>query len=196
MNRRYIVICSFFSAFLVLSVLCYGSYRYAQKQERDKQIRLESTETGGNKEQKVTSQTRYIVEKYEEESEELVKEERTVPPEYAGLTRKELEHELATELVTMSWEEEKAGLVKISLESFSEEQIVIKKVYNKSGEQGYILKLKDGEVVIYRKDEEEPFEKTGLMEESLTKEDRKLLMGGYAVRTEKELYSVLENFSS
>ena len=86
MNRRYIVICSFFSAFLVLSVLCYGSYRYAQKQERDKQIHLESTETGGNKEQKVTSQTRYIVEKYDEESEELVKEERTVPPEYAGLT--------------------------------------------------------------------------------------------------------------
>ena len=59
-----------------------------------------------------------------------------------------------------------------------------------------ILKLKDGEVVIYRKDEGKPFEKTGLMEESLTEEDRKLLKGGYAVRTEKELYSVLENFSS
>ena len=32
-------------------------------------------------------------------------------------------------------------------------------------EQGYILRLKDGEVVIYRKDEKEPFEKTGLKEE-------------------------------
>lgn len=196
MNRRYVVICSFFAAFLVLSVLCYGSYRYAEKQEKVKQVQPKSTETGGNHEQKVTSRTRFIIEKYEEESEELVKEQRAVPPKYAGLTRKELEHELATEFATMSWEEEKAGLVKITLESFSEEQIVIKKVYNKSGEQGYVLKLKDGEVVIYRRDEEEPYERTGLMEESLSEQDRKLLRGGYAVRTEKELYSVLENFSS
>ena len=196
MNRRYIVICSFFIAFFVLSAMCYGSFQYAQKQEEKKLLPPRSAETGGSRDQKVTSQTRFIVEKYEEESEELVREERTVPPEYAGLTRKQLEHELATELATMSWEEEKQGLVKISLESFSEDQIVIKKIYNKSGEQGYILKLKDGEVVIYRKDEGKPFEKTGLMEESLTEEDRKLLKGGYAVRTEKELYSVLENFSS
>ncbi len=196
MNRKYMVICSFFAAFLVLSVLCYGSYRYAQKQEQNNRIQPETAETGGGKEQRVTSKTRYIVEKYEEESEELVKEERTVPAEYAGLTRKELEHELSVEFATMSWEEEKAGLVKISLESFSEDKIVIKKVYNKSGEQGYILKLEDGEVVIYRRDEEEPFERTGLMEESLSEEDRKLLLDGYAVRTEKELYSLLENFSS
>ena len=51
-------------------------------------------------------------------------------------------------------------------------------------------------MVIYRKDEKEPFENTGLIEENLSKQDKKILQGGYAVRTEKELYSVLENFSS
>ena len=196
MNRKYVVICSFFAAILVLSLLCYGSFCYAEKKEREKQIPPRSAETGGNREQKVTSQTRFFVAKYEEASEELVKEERNVPPEYAGLTRAELEHALQEEMASMSWEEEKAGRVKISLETFSEDQVVIKKVYNKSGEQGYILKLKDGEVVIYRKDEKVPFEKTGLLEESLSEEDRNVLRGGYAVRTEKELYSVLENFSS
>ena len=130
------------------------------------------------------------------ESEELVKEERDMPPEYAGLTREELEKQLTVEIKDKSWEEEKEGLVKITLESFSEDKIVIRKVYNKSSEQGYILRLKDGEVVIYRKDEKEPFEKTGLKEENLSKQDKKILQGGYAVRTEKELYSVLENFSS
>lgn len=196
MDRKYIVICSFFAAFFVLSLLCYSSYRYAGKQEEKQQSQQQMTETSGKKEQKVTSNTRYIVEKYEEESEELVKEERAVPAAYAGLTRKELEHQLAVEFATMSWEEEKAGLVQISLESFSEEEIVIKKVYNKSGEQGFILKLEDGEVVIYRVDEEEPYEKTGLMEDSISEEDKKLLKGGYAVQSEKELYSILENFSS
>lgn len=196
MNRKYVVICSFFLAFMVLTFICYSSYRYADRQAREEESQSETTQTGGNKEQRVTSSTRYIVEKYEEESEELVKEERAVPASYAGLTRKELEHELAVEFATMSWEEEKAGLVKISLESFSAEKIVIKKIYNKSGEQGFILKLEEGEVVVYRVDEDEPYEKTGLMEESLSAGDRKLLKDGYAVRTEKELYSILENFSS
>ena len=143
-----------------------------------------------------TRDTKLVIEKWEEESEELVKEERDMPPEYAGLTREELEKQLTIEIKDKSWEEEKEGLVKITLESFSEDKIVIRKVYNKSSEQGYILRLKDGEVVIYRKDEKEPFEKTGLKEENLSKQDKKILQGGYAVRTEKELYSVLENFSS
>lgn len=196
MNRKYVVICSFFLAFMVLTVICYGSYRYANRQTEKEEPQSQMAQTGGNKEQRVTSSTRYIVEKYEEESEELVKEERAVPASYAGLNRRELEHELAVEFATMSWEEEKAGLVRISLESFSADKIVIKKVYNKSGEQGFILKLEQGEVVVYRADEDEPYEKTGLMEESLSEGDKKLLKDGYAVRTEKELYSILENFSS
>lgn len=196
MSRKYVVICTFFFAFMVLSLLCYSSFRYAEKQAEEEASRSEVAQTSGEKEQKVTSDTRYIIEKYEEESEELVKEERAVPAEYAGLTRKQLEHQLAVEMATMSWEEEKAGLVSISLESFSEEQIVIKKIYNGSAEQGFILKLEGGEVVIYQADGEELYEKTGLMEENLSEEDRQLLKKGYKVETEKELYSILENFSS
>ena len=192
MNRKYIVICSFFVAFFVLSLLCYGSFEYAKKQEQKELAQQNAAQTSTKQEQRVTSETKLVIEKWEEESEELVKEERDMPPEYAGLTREEL----TVEIKDKSWEEEKEGLVKITLESFSEDKIVIRKVYNKSSEQGYILRLKDGEVVIYRKDEKEPFEKTGLKEENLSKQDKKILQGGYAVRTEKELYSVLENFSS
>ena len=196
MNRKYIVICSFFVAFFVLSLLCYGSFEYAKKQEQKELAQQNAAQTSTKQEQRVTSETKLVIEKWEEESEELVKEERDMPPEYAGLTREELEKQLTVEIKDKSWEEEKEGLVKITLESFSEDKIVIRNVYNKSSEQGYILRLKDGEVVIYRKDEKEPFEKTGLKEENLSKQDKKILQGGYAVRTEKELYSVLENFSS
>lgn len=167
MNRKYIVICSFFVASFVLSLLCYGSFEYAKKQEQKKMAQQNAAQTSTKQEQRVTSETKLVIEKWEEESEELVKEERDMPPEYAGLTREELEKQLTVEIKDKSWEEEKEGLVKITLESFSEDKIVIRKVYNKSSEQGYILRLKDGEVVIYRKDEKEPFEKTGLKEENL-----------------------------
>lgn len=196
MSRKYVVICTFFFAFMVLSLLCYSSFRFAEKQAKEDASRSEVAQTGGEKEQKVTSNTRYIIEKYEEESEELVKEERPVPAEYAGLTRKELEHQLAVEMATMSWEEEKAGLVSISLESFSEDQIVIKKIYNGSAKQGFILRLEGGEVVVYQGDGEELYEKTGILEEDLSEEDKQLLQKGYQAATEKELYSILENFSS
>ena len=178
MNRKYIVICSFFVAFFVLSLLCYGSFEYAKKQEQKKLAHQNAAQTSTKQEQRVTSETKLVIEKWEEESEELVKEERDMPPEYAGLTREELEKQLTIEIKDKSWEEEKEGLVKITLESFSEDKIVIRKVYNKSSEQGYILRLKDGEVVIYRKDEKEPFEKTGLKEENLSKQDKKILQGG------------------
>ena len=151
MNRKYIVICSFFVAFFVLSLLCYGSFEYAKKQEQKELAQQNAAQTSTKQEQRVTSETKLVIEKWEEESEELVKEERDMPPEYAGLTREELEKQLTVEIKDKSWEEEKEGLVKITLESFSEDKIVIRKVYNKSSEQGYILRLKDGEVVIYRR---------------------------------------------
>ena len=134
MNRKYIVICSFFAAFFVLSLLCYGSFEYAKKQEQKKLAQQNAAQTSTKQEQRVTSETKLVIEKWEEESEELVKEERDVPPEYAGLTREELEKQLAVEIKNKSWEEEKEGLVKITLESFSEDKIVIRKVYNKSSE--------------------------------------------------------------
>ena len=57
------------------------------------------------------------------------------------LQREELEKQLTVEIKDKSWEEEKEGLVKITLESFSEDKIVIRKVYNKSSEQGYIFTI-------------------------------------------------------
>ena len=117
MNRKYIVICSFFVAFFVLSLLCYGSFEYAKKQEQKKLAHQNAAQTSTKQEQRVTSETKLVIEKWQEESEELVKEERDMPPEYAGLTREELEKQLTIEIKDKSWEEEKEGLVKVHRES-------------------------------------------------------------------------------
>ncbi len=195
MNRKYVMVCSFFCAFFVLSLLCYVSFRHASNLREDSED-IEVTETAGESEARVTGDTKYIVEKYEEESEELIKEERDVPAKYAGLTREELEHELAVEMATISWEEEEEGLVSMTLKSFSKDQIVIRKVYNSSKKEGYLLKLEGGEVVVYQAKKDELYERTGILEEDLSEDDRELLREGYEVTSEKELYSILENFSS
>lgn len=196
MRRRYSVIIVFSLSFVALSLMCFGSYRYATHKIEEKQISQESEETSKDKEQIVTSTTKYVVEKYDRDSEETVEEIRTIPPEYIGLNREQLEHLLVEELATISKEQEEEGLVNLSLEAFSREKIVVKQTYAEKKPKGFLLKLLDGEVAIYSGNGKELYEKTGIMQESLSEEDCNILRKGYPIENEKELYSVLENFSS
>lgn len=176
--------------------MCYGSYRYAEKEAETDKVEKESKQAGTKKEQIITSNTQYIIEKYDQDSEELVKEERTIPPEYIGLSRNQMENLLIQEMAIMSKEEEERGLYSMTLQMFSPEKIVIRKVYSETREEGFLLKILDGEVAIYSQDGYELYEKTGITEDNLTQEDKKALEKGYCVKNEKELYSILENFSS
>lgn len=198
MKRRYGVICSFFIGFLALSLMCYASYRYAERSgesENDTSIR-ESTQTGIKKEQTISQTTKYVMEKYNRETKETKREEPTMPPEYIGMNRSQLEDHLVEKLATMSKKEEQEGLISISLQAFSAEQIVVRNTYSVKKQEGFKLKLLDGEVAIYSRDGRELYEKTGIQEENLTEEDCKSLRKGLVIKNEKELYSILENFSS
>lgn len=197
MGRKHIVISSFFVAFLALSVLCYGSYRHAQQVEIQKQEEEKNLAQAGKvQEQKTTSKTKYQVEKYNQDSEEFVKEERAIPAQYVGVTRTRLEQILRDEITATDQEEEEKGLVHIALISFSEEKIVIRKTYREQRKEGFVLKIVNGEVAVYYGDGKELYEMTGIREEDLLKEDREALQKGYTIQDEKELYSILENFSS
>lgn len=114
-----------------------------------------------------------------------------MPSEYAGMTRRQMEDYLRD---YMKEEELEDGLKDMQLVSFSREELVIRKVYQE--ESGFILRLVDGEVAIFQKGNEDNYEKTGISQNFLTEEDIRALEEGYSVETEKDLYSILENFSS
>jgi hypothetical protein len=184
---------------VLLGGMCYGSYRYAQQVTEERlQYREEKTDqteqTSGGTQQKINSDTKYIVEIYNGDSEENVREVRTMPSEYAGMTRKELEAYLDSFMSDLPEEEVDAGLIDIKLVSFSKDELVIRKTYQE--DKGYILRLVDGEVTIFSRANEDEFEKTGISQDSLTEEDIRALQEGYSVDSEKDLYSILENFSS
>ena len=199
MRRRYTMVCLFLCAILFLGLMCFGSYRYAEKVTEERlQYRKEKTnqteQTSGGTEQKINSDTKYIVEIYNGDSEEKVREERTMPSDYAGMTRKELESYLEKYMSDMPEEDVEEGLIDINLVSFSREELVIRKTYEQ--ETGFILRLVDGEVTVFSRANEDEFEKTGISQELLTEEEVKALEEGYSVDNEKDLYSILENFSS
>ncbi len=199
MRRRYIVISSFFVAVLLLALLCYGSHRYAERVAREsrEEQQGETEETGAAKEQKITGETKYIVETYDKGTEKLTREERSLPEEYVGMTRQEVEKYLALCRDTMASKDWEAGLSEVKLISFSGEELVIRKTYQKpEQETGFVLKLSQGEVVIYHPDGKTVYERTGIYQEDLLPDEIEKLKKGRKVADEKELYSILENFSS
>ena len=197
MNRRYIVICSFFVATLLLSFVCYASFEYAETVEKKKQHLKEEKTTVSTKNPRITSETILIYEIYHEDTEESLKEERAMPVEYAGMTRGELENYLQQCLPVMKMQEEEAGLLDIKLISFSKEEIVIRKTYTEVvQESGFFLKTINGELGIFNRSGTRLYEMTGILEESIPKEELARLKQGYVVENEKDLYSILENLSS
>lgn len=202
MRRRYIAISSFFVAVLLLGVFCYASSGYSRKVSGKvaKKVGQEPIVAlaVSNANQKTNSETRCIIEVFNSDTEELVCEERSMPAEYAGMTREQLEDFLLESKRNMDLDEKEAGLTDIKLVRFSKAEVVIRKTYEEpEQDDGYYLRLTDdGEVAIYHSDGKTLFEETGIRKENLPAEEVRRLENGYAVKGEKELYSILENFSS
>ena len=60
----------------------------------------------------------------------------------------------------------------------------------------FFLKEEEGQVVVYHEDQKTPYEYTGILIDNLPEEEKQKLKEGFFVKDEKELYSMLENFSS
>ena len=62
--------------------------------------------------------------------------------------------------------------------------------------KGFYLRMDGGEVVVYLRDGKTVYEHTGISGQSLPDHELHRLENGYVVKNKKELYSILENFSS
>ncbi len=89
------------------------------------------------------------------------------------------------------------GLQSMGVTSFSNERLVVRKIYNSSKvEYKYYLIAVDGEVVVYYGDKKTVYEYTGIETEGLHEKEKNALKKGIEVSDEDELYSILENYSS
>lgn len=62
--------------------------------------------------------------------------------------------------------------------------------------KGFYLRMDGGEVVVYLRDGKTVYEHTGISGQALPDHELHRLENGYVVKNKKELYSILENFSS
>ncbi|MCD7826874.1 MAG: BofC C-terminal domain-containing protein [Clostridiaceae bacterium] len=141
--------------------------------------------------------TIYQVQKYDAAEDTTVTEYETLPSDLVGGTRETADQYCQNYMDNVPAEEFLDGLQSMGVVSFSNERLVIKKIYDttKVDFRYYLIAL-DGEVVAYYGDKKNIYEYTGIEVKKLPAEDRKALKKGIEVKDEEELYSILENFSS
>ena len=72
----------------------------------------------------------------------------------------------------------------------------MQKIYESKAKYQFLLVVENNEVVIYDEKWENQYEKTGITTERLSEKEKNKLMKGIYVKDEKELYSILEDYSS
>ncbi len=193
--------------FVVLSFCYYGSYKLTLNQlekEKSLQENLEEkgsivglVETNTMEIDKITEQTRCILETYDLQKQSLEKKETAIKSAFYGFTREEIIMYLEAFVEEMPNTEKEKGLVSYELISFSPSEMVLRKNYDTNRlEYEFFIKAQEGEVVVYFSDKIRIFEYTGIFIDNLLEEESLELEEGFYVKDKEELYGILENYSS
>ncbi len=196
MKKKYLFMSSFFLIGTIFTLVYF--IRQQNVSQRSVELEKQNAETVDTvKELRIGADTKYIVECYDGTTGVTTSEERTVPAEIAGMSREDLEQYVRDYNQTMDVERTIEEPDQMEVVSFSKEKVVVREIYQGEEEEtGFYLKAEQGEVIIYHNDQVTPYENTGILIELLPEEERSKLEEGFYVADEKELYSILENFSS
>lgn len=139
----------------------------------------------------------YVLETYDVQSQTTNKEELPVPGFMAGITWRELGVYVEKYMNDMPVDEFLDGLVSYEIVSFSADQVVLRKTYDKSKVENQFYMCQRGEfVVVYYSDLRTVYEYTEIRVDHLSEEVRRALAEGFYVRDAQELYSILEGYTS
>lgn len=208
-KKTYIYIGTIAALSLIFTMCYYISYKHALykfnqkaterevKEEILKSNNEESVTVNFNETDKTVANTKYILQNIDLETNTLKEDKLPIPSEFIGLSREELMLKLDEYLEDMPLSEYHKGLISFELLSFSKNQILLKKTYDIS-KAAYLfyISVSDGFVVVFNNDLKTIYQYTGININDLSKEDKDALIEGIYVKTEAELYSILESYSS
>jgi len=145
----------------------------------------------------IDSGTEYVLEVYDREK-DLLSEYELNPPAYLiGLDRTGLLQYVSDYMMHIPLEEFQKGLLSYEVVSFSEDQVILRKVYDASTvPYQYYLVVERGYLVVYYADQKTVYEYTGIQARDLPEEEQIKLAYGIFLKDQGELYGVLQGYSS
>ena len=151
------------------------------------------------KEAVVSEDTDYVLEEYDLVDKQAEMIAMSLPKEYIGLTRAELEEHVSRYESDPSESDVANGFLSMSLISFSPERVVVRKAYNlprREDETGFYLVVENNRIVGYKADMKTRFMDTGLFLSDLPEETKQEIIQMKYMADEEELYHFLESHSS
>lgn len=171
--------------------------KYSELEEQQRQLLEDNVSANTSEYDKLGVQTIYQIENYDAVKDTTTVEYETLPEELIGLTREKVDEYCKNYMKNISAEEFLKGIQSMGVTSFSNERLVVKKIYDSSKvEFKYYLIAIDGEVIVYYGDKKTVYEYTGIETSNLHEKEKRALKKGIEVKDEDELFSILENYSS
>lgn len=198
----------FFLYPLVMFVVGFAGGAEAVHYEKMKETRqaptLEKQAETGNAIQSVSTKsetlsvdTEYVVLETNILDESEVENTGRLPNQYIGMNREQFVTAIQNYSDFPPLSEQERGFLNAEPVSFSRERTVVRMNYHYlPSEDGFYLAVYDNEVVVYLSDCSTIYMNTGILLESLPKEEQLQIMDMLYIEDEGKLYSFLETFSS
>lgn len=191
---------------LLITIICYQfTFLQSRKKSYENQKNIvtanergttSETVTVGMGPDIVTKSTKIIIESYDESGRLIERKEETATTELLGNNRLDM-LVYANQYRELSPDEEREGLERMVLESFSPEIVTLVKYYGEpQEEQGYFIGIKDNVVIVYLQDRSQVYEYTNIEVWMLPKDIQMQLIDGIYVENEQELFDFLQTYSS
>ena len=147
--------------------------------------------------EKLRGTASYFLETVYLQSQTEEREQLALPGFMVGIDRRELTAYLEGYMESLPVNEYLNGLISYEIISFAEDKVVLRKTYDetKVENQFYICRRGDF-IVVYYSDLKTVYEYTEIRVDSLIEEIRQSVEEGFYVKDMKELYSILEGYTS
>lgn len=147
--------------------------------------------------EKLRGTASYFLETVYLQSQTEEREQLALPGFMVGIDRKELNAYVEGYMESMPVNEYLNGLISFEIVSFAEDKVVLRKTYDetKVENQFYICRRGDF-IVVYYSDLRTVYEYTEIRVDSLIEEIQQSIEQGFYVKDLKELYSILEGYTS
>lgn len=145
----------------------------------------------------VGADTIYRVETYDTYTHAITADETSVPAEFIGMGKKDLEQYLDTYIKDIPLAEFEKGLLSCELMDFNKERITVRKTYDGSSlKYRFFVVLEKGCVTVYYSDKKTVYEYTEIYEEDLPSGEAEKLREGIYAEDEEHMYGILESLTS
>lgn len=190
---------------LLITIIGYQFTFLKMRKEREKKIEfednIEEQETDviltGNGSDKITKNTKIIIESYNSEGRMIERQEGLAGAELIGNNRLDMLVYANSYKEKADDSELKSGLERMVLESYSADTVMLVKYYGEpEPEQGYFIGVKDNAVIVYLEDRSQVYEYTNIELWTLPQEIQSQLVEGIYVENEQELFDFLQTYSS